>query len=72
MFNNNILIEIKKGKSQMNYVVYVDKIGFFESMGHNGITYTNEIVKAFQMGKWSAKDIVKTIGKDCCILKVSD
>ena len=56
-----------------NYVVYVDNVGFFESMGHNGITYTKEIDRAFQMGLCGARDIVKSFensGEDCCILKV--
>ena len=56
-----------------NYVIYVNNDGFFESMGHNGITFTKEIDRAFQMGIKSARDIVKNFensGKDCCILKV--
>lgn len=56
-----------------NYVIHVDNIGFFESMGHNGITYTKEIDKAFQMRISSARDIIKSLGKnggDCSILKV--
>ena len=56
-----------------NYVIYVNNVGFFESMGHNGITYTKEIDRAFQMGIKSARDIVKSFensGEDCCILKV--
>lgn len=57
-----------------NYVVYVNNIGFFESMGHiYGITYTKEIDRAFQMGIKSARDIVKSFdnsGEDCYILKV--
>ena len=56
-----------------NYVVYVDNVGFFESMGHNGITYTKEIGKAFQMRIRVARDIVKSFensGEDCSILKV--
>lgn len=58
-----------------NYVIYVDNVGFFESMGHNGITYTKEINKAFQMGIKSARDIVKSFensGEECCVLKVID
>ena len=56
-----------------NYVIYVDNVGFFESMGHNGITFTKDIYMAFQMGLRCARDIVKSFensGKDCCILKV--
>lgn len=52
-----------------NYVIYVNGVGFFESMGHNGITYTKDINKAFQMGIKSAKDIVKNCN-ECCILKI--
>ena len=44
-----------------NYVIYVNNVGFFESMGHNGITYTKEINLAFQMRLRYARDIVKTI-----------
>ena len=58
-----------------NYVIYVNGLGFFESMGHNGITYTNDINKAFQMGIRIARDIVKSLGnngKDCCVLKIYD
>ena len=58
-----------------NYVIYVDNVGFFESMGHNGITYTKEINLAFQMRLRYARDIVKTIensGKECCVLKIID
>ena len=58
-----------------NYVIYVNGLGFFESMGHNGITYTNDINKAFQMGIRSARDIVKSFGNsgnDCCVLKICD
>ena len=58
-----------------NYVIYVNNVGFFESMGHNGITFTKEIDKAFQMGIKSARDIVKSFensGKDCCVLKIVD
>ena len=42
-------------------------------MGHNEITYTKEIGKAFQMWIRVARDIVKSLensGEDCCILKV--
>ena len=56
-----------------NYVIYVNNVGFFESMGHNGITYTKEIGKAFQMRIRVARDIVKSFensGEDCCILRV--
>ena len=56
-----------------NYVIYVNNVGFFESMGHNGISFTKEIDKAFQMRLRDARDIVKTIensGDDCCILKI--
>lgn len=56
-----------------NYVIYVNDIGFFESMGHNGITYTKEIDKAFQMRLSNARDIIKSLGKtgsECSILKV--
>ena len=58
-----------------NYVIYVNNVGFFESMGHNGITYTKEINLAFQMRLRYARDIVKTIennGKECCVLKIID
>ena len=58
-----------------NYVIYINGFGFFESMGHNGITHTNEINKAFQMGIRSARDIVKSFGnsgKECCVLKICD
>ena len=56
-----------------NYVIYVNNVGFFESMGHNGISFTKEIDKAFQMRIRVARDIVTSledIGKDCCILKI--
>ena len=56
-----------------NYVIYVNNVGFFESMGHNGITFTKDIYMAFQMGIKSARDIVKSFensGEDCSILKV--
>ena len=56
-----------------NYVIYVDNVGFFESMCHNVITYTKEIDRAFQMGIRVARDIVKSFensGEDCCILRV--
>ena len=56
-----------------NYVIYVNNVGLFESMGHNGISFTKEIDKAFQMRLRDARDIVKTIensGDDCCILKI--
>ena len=58
-----------------NYVIYVNNVGFFESMGHNGVTFTKDIYMAFQMGIKSARDIVKTIensGKECCVLKIID
>ena len=58
-----------------NYVIYVNNVGFFESMGHNGITYTKEINLAFQMRLRYARYIVKTIeisGKECCVLKIID
>ena len=58
-----------------NYVIYVNNVGFFESMGHNGITYTKEINLAFKMRLRYARDIVKTIensGKECCVLKIID
>ena len=58
-----------------NYVIYINGFGFFESMGHNGITYTKEINLAFQMRLRYARDIVKTIensGKECCVLKIID
>ena len=56
-----------------NYVIYVNNVGFFESMGHNGITFTKDIYMAFQMRLLVARDIVKNFknnGEDCCILKV--
>ena len=56
-----------------NYVIYVNNVGFFESMGHNGVTFTKDIYMAFQMSLSGARDIVKSFensGKDCCILKV--
>ena len=56
-----------------NYVIYVNNVGFFESMGHNGITFTKDIYMAFQMRLRVARDIVKNFknnGEDCCILKV--
>ena len=56
-----------------NYVIYVNNVGFFESMGLNGITFTKDIYRAFQMGLCGARDIVKSFensGEDCCILKV--
>ena len=56
-----------------NYVIYINGFGFFESMGHNGITYTKKIDRAFQMGLRVARDIVKNFknsGEDFCILKV--
>ena len=58
-----------------NYVIYVNNVGFFESIGHNGITYTKEINLAFQMRLRYARDIVKTIEnsrKECCVLKIID
>ena len=56
-----------------NYVIYVNNVGFFESMGYNGISFTKKIDKAFQMRLRDARDIVETIedsGKDCCVLKI--
>ena len=56
-----------------NYVIYVNNVGFFESMGHNGITFTKELDKAFQMSLRCVRDIVKSFensGEDCCILRV--
>lgn len=56
-----------------NYVIYVNNVGFFESMGHNGITYTKEIDRAFQMGIKSAREIMREINTNsdgCCILKI--
>ena len=56
-----------------NYVIYVNELGFFESMGHNGVTYTLNSDSAFQMSLCGARDIVKSFknsGGDCCILKV--
>lgn len=56
-----------------NYVIYVNNVGFFESMGLNGITFTKDIYMAFQMRLRVARDIVKNFknnGEDCCILKV--
>ena len=58
-----------------NYVIYVNNVGFFESMGHNGVTFTKEIDTAFQMSLRGARDIVESFensGKDCCVLKVID
>ena len=55
-----------------NYVVYVDNVGFFASMGNNRVTFTNEIDSAFQMSLYGAKDMVKSFengGEVCCILK---
>lgn len=53
-----------------NYVVYVDSQGFFESMGHNGITFTDEINKAFQTSVKRARDIMKSFNGNGCVLKV--
>ena len=42
-------------------------------MGHNGITYTKEINKAFQTSIKSAKEIMRAINTNsdgCCILKI--
>ena len=56
-----------------NYIIYVNNVGFFESMGHNGITYTKEINKAFQTSLKSAREIMRAINTNsdgCCILKI--
>ena len=58
-----------------NYIIYVNNVGFFESMGHNGITFTKDIYMAFQMSLLGVRDIVKNFennGEDCCILKIID
>ena len=58
-----------------NYIIYVNNVGFFESMGHNGITFTKDIYMAFQMSLLGARDIVKNFennGEGCCILKIID
>ena len=55
-------------------IIFVNGKGFFESIGWNGITFTNDISKAFDCpNKWTANDICSNFDNDSyTILKVID
>ena len=55
-------------------LIFVKGKGFFESMGWNGIIFTNDIHKAFQFETKSSMKKVKSslVNHDITILKIVD
>ena len=57
----------------MNYVIYHNGNGFFESMGWNGITFTKDFNKAFQFTNiGAAKNAMEAMEGDKVLLAVKD